>query len=78
MEIIEFKELKKKSVSDLHKLLAEARDRLRELRFKDANKQLKDIRSIRKLRAMIAQAITLVNSHRLDKDINKSNKEIEK
>jgi ribosomal protein L29 len=78
MEIIEFKELKKKSVSDLHKLLAEARDRLRELRFKDANKQLKDIRSIRKLRAMIAQVITLVNSHRTEVDINNSKHEIKK
>lgn len=78
MEIIEFKELKKKSVGDLHKLLAEARDRLRELRFKDANKQLKDVRSIRKLRAMIAQVITLVNSHHAETDANNSNKEIKK
>jgi len=58
---MEFKELKKKSVSDLHKVLAESREKLRDLRFKDASKQLKDVRQIRKIRATIAQVMTLLN-----------------
>lgn len=58
---MDYKELKKKSQSDLNKLLAEHRNKLRELRFKDANKQLKDIRSIRKTRVIISQILTLLN-----------------
>lgn len=58
---MEFKEIKNKSVKELHKLLAESRDKLRELKFKDANKQLKDVRSIRKLKAEIAQILTVIN-----------------
>ena len=74
MEIIELKELKKKSLGELHQLLAEGRDKLRELKFKDANKQLKDVRLIRKLRVMIAQIITLVNSQQAETKTNDSNK----
>ncbi|MFH1413091.1 MAG: 50S ribosomal protein L29 [bacterium] len=56
-----FKELKKKTVSDLHSLLAKDRNELRELRFKDANKQLKTVRNIRQIRVEIAQILTLLN-----------------
>ncbi len=58
---MEFKELKKKSEAELHKVLADYRTKLRELRFKDANKQLKNVREIRAVRTVIAQAITLLN-----------------
>jgi len=58
---MDFKELKKKKESDLHKLLAEFRDKLRELKFKDANKQLKDVRDIREIRRTIARILTLLN-----------------
>lgn len=61
---MDFKELKKKSESQLHKVLAESRDKLRDLRFKDANKQLKDVREIRKVRTTIAQVLTLLNSNK--------------
>jgi ribosomal protein L29 len=63
---MEYKELKKKTEQELHKLLAESRDKLRELRFKDANKQLKDVRSIRKLRVIIAEALTIINDRRVN------------
>jgi len=59
---MEYKELKKKSESDLHRILAESREKLRDLRFKDASKQLKNVREIRKLRLAIAQALTLLNN----------------
>jgi ribosomal protein L29 len=58
---MEFKELKKKTESELHKLLEQSRDKLRDLRFKDANKQLKNIREIRQIRETVAQILTLLN-----------------
>lgn len=57
---MEYKELKNKKGSELLKILAEQRDKLRDLRFKDANKQLKDVRTIRKTRVLIAQIMTLL------------------
>ena len=59
---MEFKELKKQSKGQLHKILAETREKLRELRFKDANKQLKNIRDIRNNRLTIARILTLLNA----------------
>ena len=64
---MEYKELKKQTEGELHKILAESRDKLRDLRFKDANKQLKDIRSIRKIRTTIAQVMTLLNGRKGEK-----------
>ena len=61
---MEFKELKKKEEKDLHRFLAEARVSLRELRFKDANKQLKNVREIRNIRQTISRILMLLNSKR--------------
>ncbi len=61
---MEFKEIQQKSVSELHKLLADSRDKLREFRFKDSNKQLKNVREIRKIKAQIAQIFTLLNKQK--------------
>jgi len=58
---MEFKELKKKTGKELNQLLSESREKLRDLRFKDANKQLKNIREIRLIRKTIAQVLTLMN-----------------
>ncbi len=58
---MELKELKKKSINELHKLLAEQREKLRELRFKDAGKQLKNVRDLRVVKKEIARIITLIN-----------------
>jgi ribosomal protein L29 len=58
---MEYKELKNKKEAELQKELAESRDKLREMRFKDANKQLKDVRVIKKTRVTIAQILTLLN-----------------
>ncbi len=61
---MEFKELQQKSVSELHKLLADSREKLRELRFKDSNKQLKNVREIRATKALVAQVFTLLNKQK--------------
>jgi ribosomal protein L29 len=58
---MEFKELKKKTEKELQLLLAQNRDVLRLARFKDANKQLKNIREIRQTRGVIANILTLLN-----------------
>jgi len=58
---MEFKELEKKEEKDLNKLLVSSREKLRELRFKDSNKQLKNVREIRSVRTTIAQILTLLN-----------------
>jgi ribosomal protein L29 len=61
---MEFKELETKSVKELHSQLAEAREKLRQLRFKDANKQLSDVRSVRRERQLIARLMTLINKNK--------------
>jgi ribosomal protein L29 len=43
---MEYKVFKKKNKDELNKLLGEARE-IKGLRFKDANKQLKNVREIR-------------------------------
>lgn len=63
---MEIKELKDKKEGDLHRLLAETRDKLRELRFKDSNKQLKNVREIRTGKKTVAKILTLLN---LKKDV---------
>ncbi len=59
---MDIKELLTKTPAELTKLLAESQERLRELRFKDSNKQLKNIRSIRELKQGIARILTLLNN----------------
>ena len=59
---MEYKELKTKTEAELQRLLAEERAKLMELRFKDSNRQLKNVRAIRAGKTMVAQIITLLNS----------------
>ena len=63
---MDFKELKTKKVSELHDTLADWRDKLRELRFKDSNKQLKNIREIRVIKKSIARVLTLINKNKYE------------
>ena len=56
------RELKNKPVKELHRLLALQREKVRELRFKDANKQLKNVKSIVIIKKTIARILTLINS----------------
>ncbi|MDD2257977.1 50S ribosomal protein L29 [Candidatus Falkowbacteria bacterium] len=55
---MDFKEIDNKTVAELKKELAAAREKLRDLRFKDSNHQLKNVRVIRKERLLIARINT--------------------
>lgn len=61
---METKELRDKTQPELQRLLAEARNRLRELRFKVAAKQLSDVREIRETRRTVARILTLMAEDR--------------
>ncbi len=56
-----FKEFKTQSVDELKKLLAEKKDRLRIIRFKVAQRQLKKIHEIKNTKKEIARLLTLIN-----------------
>ncbi|MBN1778983.1 MAG: 50S ribosomal protein L29 [Candidatus Buchananbacteria bacterium] len=57
-----FKELEKKSVSEWQKILADAKEKLRDLKFKAAANQLKDISEIKKVKKTIARLMLLINT----------------
>lgn len=59
---MDFTAITKKSVKELHDLLAQKRDELRELRHKDSERQLKNVRAIRAMRKTIAQILTVLNN----------------
>jgi ribosomal protein L29 len=58
---MDFSELKIKTVAELNKLLKADREKMRDLRFKVANKQLKDIRQLRGVKKDIAKILTVLN-----------------
>jgi ribosomal protein L29 len=59
---MELKELKMKNEKELNAFLSEQREKLREIRFRDASKQLKNIREIRMAKKMIARIHTVLKS----------------
>ena len=69
---MKIKELKLKSDNELKTLLAESRDNWREMRFKVAQRQLKNVRDIRVVKKTIAQILTLLKQ-RTNLNINTKN-----
>jgi ribosomal protein L29 len=63
----ELKELKLKSVNELHKMLASNREKLRDLRFKVSQNQLKNIREMREVKKRISKILTLINQKTKEK-----------
>lgn len=61
---MEFKELKNLPKSELEKLLAQNRDKIKELRFNLAFGKVKDISEIKKTKKTIAQILTLLNTQK--------------
>jgi len=60
---MKFNELKTKPEAELQKLLQESRLQLRELRFKTAADQLKNVREVRRVRQTIARVMMLLRQH---------------
>jgi len=58
------KELRQKSEKELQTLLAESRDKLREMRFKVAQRQLKKVSDVKQVKREIARIITVLNERR--------------
>ncbi|PIS40482.1 MAG: 50S ribosomal protein L29 [Candidatus Kerfeldbacteria bacterium CG08_land_8_20_14_0_20_43_14] len=57
---MDLKEIKLKSLAELKSLLAEMREKLRDLRFKLAQDSHKDVREIRVVKKTIARILTLI------------------
>jgi len=57
----ELKDLKAKSATELAKLLAASREKMRDLNFKIAQNQNKDVRETRVVRKNIARILTVLN-----------------
>lgn len=53
------KELRQLSETERTRLLQESRDKVRELRFKVARRELKNVREVRELKKTIARILTL-------------------
>ena len=58
---MKFKELKNKPKAELTKILKESNDKLCELRFKIANRSLKNVKDVKNTRKVIAQILTALN-----------------
>ncbi len=65
---MDYKELKNKSLPELHRLLAEKREELRVLRSEASANQLKNVRAIRKNRLIIARILTAINNYNENKE----------
>jgi len=56
-------EVKNKSAKELKQILAEKRERLRELRFLLSQGKAKNVREVRKMKKNIARILTVVNKN---------------
>ncbi|HSD12717.1 MAG TPA: 50S ribosomal protein L29 [Patescibacteria group bacterium] len=59
-------ELREKTDLELDRMLADFRNKVRDLRFRVTARQLSDVREIREARKAIAQILTLKRSRRKD------------
>jgi len=69
------KELRAKSEKQLQNLLAESRDKLREMRFRVAQRQLKKVRDIRVVKKEIAQIMTILKEKRSHSERSEESRE---
>jgi large subunit ribosomal protein L29 len=67
-------EIRKKTEKELHKILAEQRDELREIRFKVASRQLKDYKKVDKIKKIISRILTIMKEKKLLESISKESK----
>jgi len=65
------KEIKEKGDAELKKLKESTKEKLRSLRFKVGQKQLKDVRDLRQAKKDLARILTEINKRKKDKLKNK-------
>jgi len=63
----ELKELRLKSTGELQRLLKLNREKLRDIRFKISQSQVKNIREIREIKKRTARIISLLNAKKEEK-----------
>ena len=56
-------EIKQKSQSELHRILAEKQEKLRQLRFDLASGKVKNVREIRQIKKDIARILTIITQN---------------
>lgn len=57
---MKLEELRKKTKEEMHKILQDDREKLRQLRFDLAAGKVKNVREIRKIKKEVAQTLTLL------------------
>lgn len=62
---MDVKDLHNQSLNELHRILAESRDELRELKFRSRERQLGSVRRVRALKADVARLLTVINAKRI-------------
>ena len=55
---MDYTDIKNKTEKELHDMLIEQRNKLRDLRFRAGENQLKDVRGIRKAKKAVAKILT--------------------
>lgn len=63
---MDFKDLKNKNERELHDLLSEKRNELREINFKINEKQLKNLSGVKVIKRTIARILTLLNKKKVE------------
>ena len=71
---MKLKDIKAKSDVELQKQLAVSREKLRDLKFKDANKQIKNVKSLNKHKKTIARILTILNERSRNAKTQKTQK----
>lgn len=68
----EIEDIKEKKLEELYKDLDDAQKKLREVRFKVANREVKDTNEKSKMRKRIARILTVIRQKEEEKIISKS------
>lgn len=66
---MKIEEIRKKTSKQLQEALQEGKEKIRDLRFKQVSRQLKDVRVLRKTKREVARMLTVLNQD--DKKTNK-------
>lgn len=61
---MKIKELREKTIQELHALLKEGREAIQALRFRIAVKELKDVRELREKRQLVSRVLTLLKERK--------------